>query len=244
LLCSPTLRRAISLGVAVALAFAVAGIAVAHVTVNPREAPAGGFARLDFRVSHGCDGSPTTAIRIQIPSGVVSVVPQNKPGWTVDLVTGPLEEPYDDHGQLVTDGVIEVAWTGGNLPDGLFEDFGLSVRLPDRAGETLYFPVLQECESGSYAWIQIPAEGEDAHDLAEPAPALRLVASDDGHGDSHDDGHSHSSHESGDAVEANQAVAAATGSDGTSTVAWLALGVAILGVAVGALGIGLALRKH
>jgi uncharacterized protein YcnI len=49
------------------------------------------------------------------------------------------------------------------------------MKLPDRPGATLYFPVVQECREGVHRWIEIPAKGKRAEDLEEPAPALRLT---------------------------------------------------------------------
>ena len=43
--------------------------ASAHVHVNPGTASAGGTETLTFSFSHGCDGSPTTALAIDIPDG-------------------------------------------------------------------------------------------------------------------------------------------------------------------------------
>jgi uncharacterized protein YcnI len=48
------------------------------------------------------------------------------------------------------------------------------MKLPDSAGKTLYFPVVQECEKGVHRWIEIPADGKTADALKEPAPGLRL----------------------------------------------------------------------
>ena len=53
-----------------------------------------------------------------------------------------------------------MAWRGGSLPDNLYDTFGLLMKLPDAAGKTLYFPVVQECEKGVHRWIEIPAAGQ------------------------------------------------------------------------------------
>ena len=49
-----------------------AGAAQAHVVISPAMAPAGGYYFGELRVSHGCDGSPTVALRVEIPAGVVA----------------------------------------------------------------------------------------------------------------------------------------------------------------------------
>ena len=87
-----------------------------------------------------------------------------------------LPRPIEDaHGNKITETVGEVVWSGGRLLDEHFDEFALMMRLPDRPGTTLYFPVVQECEQGVHRWIEIPAPGQSARDLREPAPALRLL---------------------------------------------------------------------
>ena len=153
-----------------------AGSAQAHVTANPNEAPADSYFRTALRVGHGCAGSPTTAVRVKIPDGVMAVKPQVKPGWTIEIKMRKLDKPVDaGHGRTVSEAVDEIAWRGGNLPDAYFDEFGLSMRLPAKAGQTLYFPLVQECEKGVHRWIEIPASGQKWDDLREPAPFIRLI---------------------------------------------------------------------
>jgi uncharacterized protein YcnI len=39
----------------------------------------------------------------------------------------------------------------------------------------LYFPIVQECESGTDRWIEIPAAGKSSDDLDMPAPGIKLL---------------------------------------------------------------------
>lgn len=50
------------------------------------------------------------------------------------------------------------------------------MKLPDRPGTTLYFPVVQTCAHGKTAWTQIPAPGQSGHELEHPAPSVTLTA--------------------------------------------------------------------
>jgi periplasmic copper chaperone A len=162
----------------------LAGPAWAHVSAVPGSARAGKQTVVSFRVGHACDGSPTTALSVQIPDTVAAVTPQFVPGWEIDTTTGPLAEPVEVHGETVTEGIREITWSGGTpIPDHAYFDFGVSMLLPDRPGKTLYFPVVQTCESGETAWIEVPAKGEDGHDLELPAPTVTLTdggSADDG----------------------------------------------------------------
>ena len=141
-------RRLVVLLALVTAFLLLGGPALAHVTANPNTAPAGTYFRTAFRVGHGCDGSPTTEIRMQIPPGLQSVRPEVVAGWDVEVVVDELEEPYESHGETVTEGPVEIIWSGGNLPDEHFQEFGLSMKTPDTPGETIYFPFVQICEDG------------------------------------------------------------------------------------------------
>lgn len=152
--------------------------AAAHVTLDVREAPAGTTLRAAFRVPHGCDGAAMTRMRVRIPDGVTTVKPMPKAGWDLATVKAPLATPVSDgHGGTITEGVREVVWSGGRLLDEHYDEFVMRFALPNRPGEVLAFPVVQECEGGKVArWIEVPAAGQTAGDLREPAPLLRLVA--------------------------------------------------------------------
>jgi periplasmic copper chaperone A len=149
--------------------------ASAHVTAQPNEAAADSYFLTAFSVPHGCDGSATIAVRMKIPDGVTSVKPQMKAGWEVSIKTrNPGKPAAAGHGATVGETVDEVAWRGGPLPDSLFDTFGLLMKLPDAPGQTLYFPVIQECQQGVHRWIEIPTGQQTWGDLREPAPFLRL----------------------------------------------------------------------
>jgi uncharacterized protein YcnI len=163
--------------IAAAAAVVSCNAARAHVTVQPADAPANSYAHLVFTVPHGCNGSATAALRIKLPEGILSAKPQMKPGWNVEIKSRKLEAPVQGpHGKSITDVVDEVAWRGGPLPDNLYDTFGLIVRLPDKPGQSLYFPVVQECEQGVERWIEIPSAGQGSDSLRAPAPAVHLKA--------------------------------------------------------------------
>jgi uncharacterized protein YcnI len=149
--------------------------ALAHIGTSPGEVPAGETSSAAFRVGHGCDDSPTVSVAMQIPPGVTSVVPKAKPGWTIEVEEGTLPEPVDVDGETVTEGVVQVTWTGGSLDSHQYDEFEIRARFPNAAGETVYFPVIQTCEEGEHAWIEIPEEG--AAEPEEPAPGITLTAS-------------------------------------------------------------------
>jgi len=147
----------------------------AHATLDRNEAPADSFFNTFINVPHGCEGSATLKVRVRIPEGVIGVKPQPKPGWELAIRQEKLEKPIvESHGRTITEVVAEVTWSG-KLPDENFDQFGIHMKLPDKPGETLYFPVVQECERGAHRWIEIPAAGKSRGDYKEPAPFLKLL---------------------------------------------------------------------
>jgi uncharacterized protein YcnI len=169
------ITRSLSAIAAIALA---ASSANAHVTLENRQAAIGSFYKAVFAVPHGCAGSPTVKIRVQIPEGVIAVKPMPKAGWSVEAIKGKYAAEYDFHGSKFSDGVKEVVWSGGKLPDDNYDEFVISTYLTGglKPNTTLYFPVVQECEQGVSRWIDIPADGGgQSHASKSPAPGVKLM---------------------------------------------------------------------
>ena len=160
---------------ATALLFATP--AFAHVTLEGKQAAIGSVYRAVFVVPHGCAGSATVKLRVQIPPGVIVTEAKPTAGWQVSTVTGKLAGEYDFNGKKVADGVTEVDWSGGKLPDKTRETFVVEAFLTStlKPDTTLAFPVIQECEQGVNRWIEIPAGADHAHDKKWPAPGVKLL---------------------------------------------------------------------
>ncbi|WFU84957.1 YcnI family protein [Bradyrhizobium sp. CIAT3101] len=162
----------------IVMAALAASPAAAHVYLEGKQATVGASYKAVFAVPHGCSGSPTVKIRVQIPEGVIAVKPMPKAGWNVDVVEGQYGSAYDYHGNKLTSGVKEVVWSGGKLLDHNYDEFVVSSFLTDslKPDTTLYFPVVQECEKGVSRWIEIPAEGAArSHEDKSPAPGVKLL---------------------------------------------------------------------
>ncbi len=161
---------------AAALGAATVTVAEAHVTLETREAPAATTYKAVLRVGHGCEGAPTKTIRVQIPEGVIATKPMPKPGWTLQTREADYARPYQYYEQVLTRGVVEITWSGGDLPDAWYDEFVFRARLPEaEPGTIVYFPVVQECSTGVHRWIEIPEPGKSAHDYKEPAPGVILT---------------------------------------------------------------------
>ena len=151
--------------------------ATAHATFAETTMVQGQTARLTLRVPHGCGDEATLRVRIQIPEGLIAAQPMVKAGWALETVTGAYATSHELYGRTVTEGVREIIWTG-ELPSAFYDEFVFRARVTNSlpADEVLYIPAVQECANGAERWIEIPAAGQDAHDLRYPAPGVKVVA--------------------------------------------------------------------
>ena len=114
--------RELILGAAGAVAFICT--ASAHVTLETREAPVGAPYKAVLRVPHGCEGTATIALRVRVPDGMIAVKPMPKPGWKIDTVNGKYPRTYGYfHGAKLSEGVTEIRFSGGSLPDAYYDEF-------------------------------------------------------------------------------------------------------------------------
>jgi uncharacterized protein YcnI len=159
------------------LAVLAASPASAHVELDSRQASVGAEYKAVFVVPHGCAGSPTTKIRVQIPEGVIATEARPVVGWTIETTKGKYAVEYDYKGAKLSEGIKEVAWSGGKLPDKTRQEFVIETYLTGslKPNTMLYFPVVQECEQGVSRWIEIPPEGAmHSHEGKWPAPGVKL----------------------------------------------------------------------
>jgi periplasmic copper chaperone A len=202
------------LGAALVAALAVAPAAGAHVTLQPEEAPAGGFTRLDMRVPTERDNADTTKVDLQFPPGFLSVSYEPVPGWDIKITKRKLDKPVEQFGEQVTEEVGRITFSGGAIRPGEFQDFGLSLGVPDKPGSTLTFKAVQTYSNGEVVrWIGAP-------DSEEPAPQVKLTAAEA---------------EGGASQPAAQqpAAPAASEDDDSNTLSIVALIVGIAGLAAG-----------
>jgi uncharacterized protein YcnI len=170
-----TITRRVTLsGLATAVLVTLGSVtAAAHVTITPSTTAAGATAVLRLEIPHGCEGSATTAVAVRMPEGVADVTASGTDRWTVDQAPDALTWTTDEP-----------------LPDGEHAEVELTLRLPDDAGATLVFPVIQKCEDGEAAWTEVAEHGEGAEhaegdehgagheELDRPAPVLVVTAGD------------------------------------------------------------------
>jgi len=193
---SPRMRRWRRVITTVSLtAFALvagAGIASAHVSVNPSDASAGDEAiKLTFRVPTESETAGTTAVTITIPAehpfAFLSV--KGVPGWTVVPTKTTLPTPVTEGNTTIKEAVTSVTWTanpGTQLAPGEFGEFEISAGpVPD--ADSMVFTVTQTYSDGTVVeWNEpTPASGEEPE---HPAPTLTIGPAEEGDAA----GHSHS----------------------------------------------------
>lgn len=155
---SHRLRLPVAVATAVGAALLIAGPASAHIHTDPEEVKAGTENTVGFVIEHGCDGSPTTKIELQLPDGVTKISAEDQSGFTASVA-----------GQVVT-------FAGGSLPDGTEQAFEATFTAPAEAG-TIDIPLIQTCEEGSTDWIEPEVEGQPEPE--HPAPQLVIAPNSD-----------------------------------------------------------------
>lgn len=201
--CAPTrsrtrtalLRASIAGAAGLALAVGPPTAASAHVDLEASSTAPATLSVLTFAVGHGCEGSPTTSLAIELPADVQAITPTIKPGWSITETptepttspgpsTGPTSDPGTDPGSGTSTGTgtgtgTTITYTADTpLPDGYRDTVQISALLPvaGQPGDVVVFPTLQTCESGSTAWSELPSGDPADPEPNLPAPALTLTA--------------------------------------------------------------------
>ena len=157
----------------------VAGPASAHVSVNPSEATAGGFAKLTFRVPTESPTASTVGLAVSFPTDtpLASVSIKPLPGWVARVTKSKLPKPITTEDLKLTEAVSRITWTarkGVNIAPGQFQEFDVSVGpLPDGA-KAISFPAVQTYDDGTkVSWTEpVTAGGSEPE---HPAPTLTLT---------------------------------------------------------------------
>ena len=143
------------------LALLLAAPAFSHVSLVQPVADAGSAYQAVLRVGHGCDGSATTALSVQLPAGFEIGQALAKPGWTVERRGS------------------DVTWTAASkdaaLPAKDKGDFAVVGKVPAAPG-SLWLKVRQTCEQGRIDWSDVPAAGTSTAGMKTPAVLLQVQA--------------------------------------------------------------------
>jgi uncharacterized protein len=231
------------------------GVASGHVVVSAPGATQGGYSVLTFQVPTESDTASTVGVKVQLPTDepLASVSVQPKDGWTYTVTKSTLATPITTDDGQVTEAISEIDWTatGGGIAPGEFDQFLVSVGpLPD--APTMTFKAIQHySDNTDVAWIEEPAAGS----TAEPehrAPTLTLAAAaadDSTTGTSttgtSTTGTSTTAAPASSGVSVDSAAVTTTDPDAASKGSvTVAIVIGVIGVVVGAIGVGLALAAR
>jgi uncharacterized protein YcnI len=162
------MKKSVSLLLVLLLTIGFAGLASAHVTVQPKEAPAGSYQVFTVRVPSEKDAA-TTQVKVAIPDGVNISRFEPKPEWTYEVEKG------------AEDKIVSVTWkaTGSGLGATEFGEFRMQGKIADDAKE-LSWKAYQTYSDGEVV------EWTGAPDADKPASVTTVTAATgDGHGDGH-----------------------------------------------------------
>ena len=172
------LRAGATAAAAVAAALMFAGPALAHVSVNPKEATQGGYTKVTFRVPNETDNADTVKVEVNLPASTpissVSLKPQ--PGWTAQAVKSKLATPIKTNDGELTEAITKIIWTAdadSAIKPGQFQEFDVSLGpLPET--DQIVFKALQTYSDGEVVrWIDEPST--TGAELEHPAPVLKLA---------------------------------------------------------------------
>ena len=236
------------------------GVASGHVVVSAPGATQGGYSVLTFRVPTESDTASTVGVKVQLPTDepLASVSVQPKDGWIYTVTKSTLATPITTDDGQVTDAISEIDWTatGGGIAPGEFDQFLVSVGpLPDVP--TMTFKAIQHySDNTDVAWIEEPAAGSTA-EPEHPAPTLTLAAAaadDSTTGTSttgtsttgtSTTGTSTTAAPASSGVSVDSAAVTTTDPDAASKGSvTVAIVIGVIGVVVGAIGVGLALAAR
>lgn len=148
--------------------FLFAGLASAHVTVQPPEVPANSYQVFTVRVPSESKGVNTVKIQVKVAEGAAVTRVEPKQGWTYELEKD------------ANDAIIGVTWTteGAGLSETEFTEFRMSGKVNEDAQELVWKAYQTYSDNSLVEWVG--ADGAD-----KPASVTKVtaaVASSDGHG--------------------------------------------------------------
>lgn len=169
------LRRVGVAGLVMSAVVLVSGPAWAHVSISPDSAPKGSDAVLSFNVPDESESANTTQVAITFPTDnpIAEALVEPISGWTAKVETMKVDKPIQTDAGAVTEAVKSVTWSGGSIAPGQFQQFTVSVLLPD--ADSLEFRAVQTYSDGTVThWIEpTPPGGPEPEN---PAPVLTLTA--------------------------------------------------------------------
>lgn len=194
------------------VALALSAVASAHVVVKPAEVVTAGFQTFTIGVPNE-KAIPTTEVKLAIPEGLQYVSPTVKSGWSINV-------EKEGSGEDAT--VKSITWSGGEIGEGLRDDFTFSAKVPENATELQWKAYQTYADGTVVSWDQAESDNSHGGGNSGPFSVTKVVTE---------------TSQDTAAKKADQAAADA------SHTARQALYVGIAGVVVGMIGIFFATRR-
>jgi len=177
------LKKWFVVSVAVLSMMLFAGMASAHVTVQPKQTMQGSYEVFTVRVPSEKEGLFTKTIKVTVAQGAAVSRVEPKPGWTYEL-----EKAADET-------ITSVTWTaeGEGLARTEFTEFRMSGKVADDAKELVWKAYQTYSDGEVVEWVGAP----DASYPASVTNILPGTGEGDGHGAPAAAGSSDAAHEDG-----------------------------------------------
>jgi periplasmic copper chaperone A len=166
----------------VAIVFAFALPASAHVTVDPPSAPQGATVKLSFLAPNEEPTTKMTELAVSFPTPPQTPIPtvtvEAKPGWTVTVTNLKLAKPIVTDDGSITDIVSQIDWKAKTAADGIganqFGEFTIDADgLPDNEDQVVFKAIQTYANGDVVRWIDpVTANGPEAE---HPTPILVLT---------------------------------------------------------------------
>lgn len=167
-----TVATSVTALMAVATAFAPMK-AQAHISVISGPGYANTTQEITFGVGHGCSGSDTYSVKIDIPAGVTSVRAETNGFGKVSV--------QRDASMNVTSVTWQKADADVLSSDDNYYKLTLRIKVPNTPFSTAYFAAHQTCKTGEGTvlpvvdWVATAQTSAEDAGTSEPAPALVIV---------------------------------------------------------------------
>ncbi len=145
--------------------FVLPAMASAHIVVSPNQVVVGKRQVFSVGVPNESDTAQVINVRLVIPENLESVVPNTKPGWTIEIKK--LDSGDDAK-------ITEIIWSGGSIPQGQRDDFLFQAKAPSKTSELGWKAYETYSDGKVVAWDQEPKVGGHSED-SKPYSVTKVI---------------------------------------------------------------------
>ena len=155
----------------------------AHAVLDRQSIAPGQTMHVSIAIGHGCDGSATTRLSLNIPEGVIVTKIDPNDRFQSQSQKAKFDHVWTGPQGSVADGIKTITWSDGQLADKARGEFGFDIYASSdlKIGQILAFPVLQTCEQGERRWFEQADTIDTREKLKAPAPVITIVTAEQAH---------------------------------------------------------------